>query len=196
MSFGLLIFSFFRQGQSPPSATCISLQRQPKDDGRPPELHLSLDVQTSSTPMHFNVVYDTTPFLIGLPVPWAEMLTTRPPSPWFQSCFKLTFSTNFWDFSLKQIFLCPWNTLSTLFQSSTCFIFRQSVRVEWRHSGNRKQELSQHSSTGRVFINLLDTTFRATVVGAAPATTWSNLCPWLSFQRIFPCLEWSRNTPS
>ena len=63
-----------------------------------------MDVQTSLTLTHFNVVHDTTPFL--------------------------TFSPNFRNFSLKQLFLCPWNTLSVLLQSSACFIFRQPIRME------------------------------------------------------------------
>ena len=52
--------------KSPPPATCTSCHDQPKGDGRQSwsSSQFSLDVQTSSTSTHFNVVYDTTLFLI------------------------------------------------------------------------------------------------------------------------------------
>ena len=80
------------------SVICLfsgDVEHQPKGDGRPPDLHLnSLWICSQSSPLTISTWCMILRFFwLGpeptLPVRQVEMLTTRPPSLWFQSFFSL-----------------------------------------------------------------------------------------------------------
>ena len=143
-------------------------------------------MQATVTPTQFNVVHDFTPFPTGTrrtsPVHWAEILTTRPPSPW---PYRLLLSyINPFCLFLK---LSCWNSPSCAsgirYQSFSSILYATTF-VSQSDSSNVKVHLFSQSDPDDV---TLGSSRRASILRGSCSNTlsllytqgWSNtLAPW------------------